>query len=42
MCLNYIGFFSSQFDLKQFEDKYVDLKWLESKMAKSDEQVFIN
>jgi hypothetical protein len=28
-----------QFDLETFEDKYIDLKWLEGKMAQSDEQV---
>ena len=34
--------FSFQFDLETFEDKYVDLKWLEGKMAQSDEQVVQN
>ena len=28
-----------KFDLETFEDKYIDLKWLEGKMAQSDEQV---
>ena len=34
--------FSFKFDLETFEDKYADLKWLEGKMAQSDEQVVQN
>jgi hypothetical protein len=30
-----------QFDLEKFEEKYVDLKWLESKKAQSEEPVYL-
>ena len=35
-----LGFFL-QFDLEKFEEKYVDLKWLESKKAQSEEPVYL-